>query len=129
LNGGTLVFIDKKMLIDPRGLRSQIIRDGVNILFVTTALFNLIASDFPECFSGLKYLLFGGEAVSVRSVQRIIRYGRPDRLLHVYGPTECTTFSTWHLVEGDYAETVPIGRPLSNLTAYVLSHDRQLLPT
>ena len=51
------------------------------------------------------------------------RPARPRRLLHVYGPTESTTFSTWHRVARrgrDGAVTVPIGRPLANTRVYVL---------
>src|SRR5262249_36574164 len=37
-------------------------------------------------------------------------------------PTECTTFSSWHEVkeEEECRESVPIGRPLSNGSCYVL---------
>jgi acyl carrier protein len=51
--------------------------------------------------------------------------------LHVYGPTETTTFATWHLVvEGveDGAATVPIGRPIANTEAYVLDARLQPVP-
>ena len=54
--------------------------------------------------------------------------GAPERLLHVYGPTESTTFATWQRVDrvAEGAGAVPIGRPLANTTAYVL--DRWLQP-
>jgi acyl-coenzyme A synthetase/AMP-(fatty) acid ligase/acyl carrier protein len=49
-------------------------------------------------------------------------------LLHVYGPTENTTFSTWHLVAqvDDDARTIPIGVSIANSHAYVL--DARLEP-
>jgi non-ribosomal peptide synthetase component F len=51
-------------------------------------------------------------------------------LLHVYGPTESTTFATWHevneVVEG--ARTIPIGQPLSNTRSYVLNKRGQVTP-
>jgi acyl-CoA synthetase (AMP-forming)/AMP-acid ligase II len=51
-------------------------------------------------------------------------------LLHVYGPTECTTFATFYPVSGveENARTVPIGRPISNTTAYVLDNYGNPLP-
>ena len=54
--------------------------------------------------------------------RRCWRAGGPRRLLHVYGPTESTTFATWHLVTtaDAGAATIPIGRPIANTTAYVL---------
>ena len=36
-----------------------------------------------------------------------------ERLIHVYGPTECTTFATWHMVEAvtPGARTIRSGVP------------------
>ena len=51
-------------------------------------------------------------------------------MLHVYGPTESTTYATWHLVEQvpDDAMTVPIGRPIANTTVYVLDKNMEPVP-
>ena len=56
--------------------------------------------------------------------------GAPQRLLHVYGPTESTTFATWHLVEHVEADarTIPIGQPISNTQVYVLNDALQPAP-
>jgi non-ribosomal peptide synthetase component F len=70
--------------------------ERVSVLFVTTALFNQLVQAVPDIFSTLRCLLFGGEAVDPRVVATVLERGRPARLLHVYGPTECTTYSTWH---------------------------------
>jgi AMP-binding enzyme/Phosphopantetheine attachment site/AMP-binding enzyme C-terminal domain len=47
-----------------------------------------------------------------------------------YGPTECTTFSLWHLIDSapDGVHSVPIGKPIANSTAYILDAARQLVP-
>ena len=56
--------------------------------------------------------------------------GPPRRLLHVYGPTEATTFATWFevkcVVEG--AITVPIGHPIANTEVYVLDKSLEPVP-
>lgn len=51
-------------------------------------------------------------------------------MLHVYGPTEGSTFSTWMLVKSvdEAATTVPIGRPLANTEVYVLDGRMELVP-
>src|SRR6185436_15598957 len=98
-------------------------RQGVTAMFLTTALFNELGRRVPGCFGGLRHLLFGGEAVDVRRVREVAEgVGRPGRLLHVYGPTETTTFATWEEVRevSGGAETVQIGRPIANTTAYIL---------
>jgi aspartate racemase len=52
------------------------------------------------------------------------------KLVHCYGPTEATTFTTSHLVApADVAgSTVPIGRPVSNSTVWILGPDHKPVP-
>jgi non-ribosomal peptide synthetase component F len=66
--------------------------------------------------------MFGGEAVDVRRVAAVAASGAPRHLLHVYGPTESTTFATWYRVTSEDVRraTIPIGRPIANTTAVVL---------
>ena len=118
------------MVLAPEELEDLIREQGVTTLFLTTALFKAYAVDAPRAFERLRYLLFGGEAADPTKGSRCVAVGRFGCLLHVYGPTESTTFATWHLVcevpEG--ATTVPIGRPIANTTAYVLDELLRLVP-
>lgn len=129
LNGGRFAVIARDVLLSPRNLTAEIQRQGVTVLFVTTALFNQIADEDPRAFEGLSCLLFGGEASDPSTVAAVLGTAPPERLIHVYGPTEATTFATWHLVRDlvDGATTVPIGRPIANTTALIL--DRYLNPS
>src|SRR5206468_252556 len=110
LNGATVVGISREVALSPKELRAALREQRVTILFLTTALFNQVAREEPQAFSTLRHVLFGGEAVSPAWVRKVLSAGAPGRLLHVYGPTETTTFATWHLVEAvaEEAETVPI---------------------
>ena len=130
LHGGRLVIIDKTVAISPRELSEQLEAHKVTTIFLTTALFNQVAHAAPAAFRSLRYVLFGGEAVDPNSVREVLRAGGPRHLLHVYGPTENTTFSTWFEVEevAEGAPTVPIGRPISNTQAYVLDAELEPVP-
>ncbi|HEY2416325.1 MAG TPA: condensation domain-containing protein, partial [Steroidobacteraceae bacterium] len=81
-------------------------------------------------FGSLDYLLFGGEAVDVQQVRAALLAGQPRHFLHVYGPTESTTFATWFQIGQIDADaiTVPIGRPLSNYRVYVLDGGLEPVP-
>jgi len=122
LSGATLVGLEREVSLDPAALGAAIRERGLTTLFLTTALFNLVARAEPAAFAPLAHLLFGGEAVDPAAVRRVLAAGAPRRLLHVYGPTESTTFATWHRVDEvpGHAATVPIGRALAHTTAHVL---------
>ncbi|MDX2705104.1 non-ribosomal peptide synthase/polyketide synthase [Streptomyces sp. PA03-6a] len=119
-NGAKLVGVDRDVLLSPERLMAQIERSGITTMFVTTALFNRLAAESPGGLGRLRYLLFGGEAVDPLSVRRVLELGAPKHLLHVYGPTETTTFATWQPVERVEGGSVPIGGPVSGNRLYVL---------
>jgi amino acid adenylation domain-containing protein len=128
LNGARLVGIRGDVLLSPKEFAVQIEKERISILFLTTALFNEMSRQIPAAFKSLHHLLFGGEAVDPGCVAAILQNGPPERLLHVYGPTETTTFASWHLVKsvGPGTATIPIGRPIAHTEIYLL--DRYLNP-
>ena len=125
LSGACLVGVPREVMLSPDDFAALLAGQRISALFLTTALFNQMAREVPRAFATLRRVLFGGEAVDPHWVRRVLAEGPPARLLHVYGPTESTTFSTWHPVSEVSAEgrTVPIGRPLSNTRLYVLDGD------
>ncbi len=130
LNGARLVGISKEVLLDSKSLVAFLQERSISAMFLTTALFNQIAAEAPDAFAGLRSLMFGGEAVDPGAVRQVLSSGPPERLLHVYGPTESTTFASWHQIENvpAGATTVPIGRPLANTTLYVLDQGMNPVP-
>ena len=130
LNGARLIGFTRNVILSPREFAAKIREHEITTIFLTTALFNQIASEVPDVFSSVRNVLFGGEAVDPKWVKEVLRKGPPQRLLHVYGPTENTTYSTWYLVQDvpAAATTVPIGRAISNTQLYVLDRHRQLTP-
>jgi amino acid adenylation domain-containing protein len=129
LNGATVVGIDRDIALSPSPFAEELRTNRITALFLTTSLFNQIIAAVPDAFATLRHLLFGGSAVDPRPVRECLRRGAPARLLHVYGPTENTTFSTWfhiHDVPQD-ATTIPIGNAISNTTIYVLDSRRRVV--
>ena len=126
LNGARLALIPRKDVLSPRDLE---IIDAMVTTMLTTALFNQVARDAPRAFTG-REILFGGESADPRSVAAVLGQAKPRRLLHVYGPTETTTFATWHEVRGIEPEamTVPIGRPIANTEVYLLDRQGEPVP-
>jgi len=130
LNGAALIGITKDVTLSPHEFAAQLREDGITTLWLTTALFNQIASEVPDAFAKLRNLLVGGSALDPRWIREVLRRGPPESLLNGYGPTEGTTFTTCHLI-GDvpeHATSIPIGKPIANTTVYVLDSHRQPVP-
>jgi amino acid adenylation domain-containing protein/non-ribosomal peptide synthase protein (TIGR01720 family) len=130
LNGAQLVGISRNTALSPYEFAREMREQKITVLFITTALFNQLASEVPLCFKSLRYLLFGGEAVEPRWVREVLRQGRPAHLLHMYGPTESTTYASWYEVEDvpQGERTIPIGSPVSNTECYILDENLQPVP-
>jgi thioesterase domain-containing protein/acyl carrier protein len=130
LNGARLVGISTPVLLSPKTFAAEIRAKKISSMFLTTALFNQMAREFPSAFQTVEHLLFGGEAAEPGCVRAVLRHAPPRRLLNVYGPTETTTFASWHKVGhvAEDARTIPIGRPIQNCQMYVLDPHLEPVP-
>ncbi|MFD8756068.1 amino acid adenylation domain-containing protein, partial [Kitasatospora sp. NPDC059577] len=129
LAGGTVVVAPPGAL-DAAALHAVTTRHDVTAVFLTKALFDLVAEQAPETFAALRVVLTGGEAASGVLMRRVLD-ACPDLLLaHVYGPTETTTFATHHPLTAADLEgpRVPIGGPLDAMRSYVLDARLQPVP-
>ncbi|MFE7853247.1 amino acid adenylation domain-containing protein [Streptomyces sp. NPDC057403] len=119
--GARLTVLDRDTVVDPQALERALGTHDITVMFLTTALLHRIAEERPAALGGLRAVLFGGERCDPRRVREVVEAGPPRRLLHMYGPTEATTFATWYEVPripGD--EPVPIGRPVGATRAVVV---------
>jgi amino acid adenylation domain-containing protein len=127
LNGARLVLMPPETP-SMRKLGEVIQQQRVSTIFVTTGLFNVLVDEGLKDLHTLRQVLTGGEAASVAHMRKAYEQLGEGGLIHVYGPTESTTFTTYHVVteESLRGATVPIGRPISNTETYLL--DPQLRP-
>ncbi|HVR07261.1 MAG TPA: amino acid adenylation domain-containing protein [Thermoanaerobaculia bacterium] len=126
LQGATLVILGRDVVLSAHRLEAEIRRLQLSVAFLATALFSCLAAAAPEAFAGLRCLLFGGEAVDASRARAVLAADPPARLLHLYGPTEATVFSSWHEVRAVPAgAAVPAGRPLAGTRLYVLDPELQ----
>ncbi|GGT22206.1 MULTISPECIES: non-ribosomal peptide synthetase [Streptomyces] len=128
--GGTVV-VPAEDRLDAHRLAALVARHGVTGVFLTTAWFNQIAADDPGALRGLHTVLTGGEAADPQAFVRI-RAACPQLALgHVYGPTECTTFTTLHALPPGKplpAGRVPIGTGLPGAAVRLLGPDLAEVP-
>jgi amino acid adenylation domain-containing protein len=127
LNGGELVLCTEQTLLNEHLLKETIERRHVNMMWFTSGLLNQWIDLDITIFAGLKTILAGGEKLSESHIDRL-RNQYPDiAIINGYGPTENTSFSlTYHITDKKIRQSIPIGKPLSNRTAYVLNSQQQL---
>ncbi|MFJ9106243.1 amino acid adenylation domain-containing protein [Streptomyces sp. NPDC102405] len=128
-NGARLALMRTEDVLVPEEFERLIRREGVTAMFLTSVLFHRLAYTRPQLFAPLRHVLFGGDRADPVAVAALGEH-RPQRLLNVYGPTETTTYATWHEIPADHpADTsIPIGGPLKNTRLYVLDDDGALAP-
>jgi amino acid adenylation domain-containing protein len=128
LNGASLLMMRRETVLAVDKLSDLIRRERITVFFVTTALFNALIDFDIDCFETVRTVLFGGEKVSLRHGLKAFEHLGRGRVIHVYGPTETTVFATYHPLDEmeKSANTLPIGKPLANTTAYIL--DKYWLP-
>jgi fengycin family lipopeptide synthetase E len=125
LNGGALVITNRDTLLSPAKLTRLISRHGVTTIWLTAGLFRALAANHLELFTGLRTVICGGEKVSAHHCN-LVRHAHPQiSLKNGYGPTENTTFTTVYDICQDFEFDVPIGRPISNSTVYILDDNLQ----
>jgi acyl-CoA synthetase (AMP-forming)/AMP-acid ligase II/acyl carrier protein len=121
LNGVRLFWAHQDTILDEVRLGEILRENKISILHLIPQLFNRLADRAPGIFAGPRYLLVGGDLVSPVYVNKIRNRYPALKILHMYGPTENTTFSTFFPVEKDYKTTIPIGSPIKNSTVYIVN--------
>lgn len=131
--GGRLHVISQERASDPSALANYFASHSIDCLkIVPSHLMALLASSTPESPIPRKRLILGGEASHWSLIDKIESL-KPDCLVfNHYGPTETTvgvaTYNVSRAERPPSAATVPIGKPISNLEAYILDSDLMPVP-
>ncbi len=128
LNGLPLYPIQKDKLLDFGYLEKYIKDNKITIINLTVSLFNKLIDYNPKVFDKARVILIGGEAVLPKTVNILKKNSPHIEIVNVYGPTENSDLSSCHIIEKQYEKSVPIGKPVSNSTCYILDKNQNLLP-
>ncbi|HET8841971.1 MAG TPA: amino acid adenylation domain-containing protein, partial [Ktedonobacteraceae bacterium] len=143
LAGGCLHILPYEVLTSGERMAAYARQYPLDVLkIVPSHLRALLASCPPEKQVFLvpgRWLVLGGEALSWSLLAQIQKLGGSCQILNHYGPTE-TTVGVLIKDLGQLSElviderirnggpTVPIGRPIANVRAYILDPEEQLVP-
>ncbi|WP_175671503.1 non-ribosomal peptide synthetase/type I polyketide synthase [Burkholderia ambifaria] len=129
LNGASLVVPGgRDTSLDQLG--PLLVDARVTILWLTSGLFAAMVDHAPDALRRLRYLVCGGDVLSLPHVARARALLEHGQVVNGYGPTETTTFATAYPVRGALAtgRPVPIGMPIQGTSVYVLDDDLNPLP-
>ncbi|HCX3065212.1 TPA: amino acid adenylation domain-containing protein, partial [Staphylococcus aureus] len=125
LNGGKLIVAKKEQLLNPIVLEQLINENDVNTMWLTSSLFNQIASERIEVLVPLKYLLIGGEVLNAKWVDLLNQRPKHPQIINGYGPTENTTFTTTYNIPNKVPNRIPIGKPILGTHVYIMQGERR----
>ena len=117
--GATVHIIPEELRLDLIALNDYFEQNNITHSFMTTQVGYQFATSIEN--HSLKYLSTGGEKLASLTPPEGFDF------LNVYGPTECTIFTTTYLVEKKMKE-IPIGKPLDNMRLYITDAQGHRLP-
>jgi amino acid adenylation domain-containing protein len=137
LYGGRLVVVPYLVSRTPEAFYDLLCREQVTVLNQTPSAFRQLISacesaDGEQSLS-LRFVVFGGEALELQSLQPWFdRWGdeRPQ-LVNMYGITETTVHVTYRPLTADDLRQVRgsmVGQGIPDLQVYVLDEEMQLVP-
>ena len=124
LSGGALCIAPQELILEPEGIERIIEEHQVTHLHTVPSLLETI-----ECksYTYLKRAISGGDVCKPSTAKKWSQY---CDFYNEYGPTEtCVTSLEWKYCQDEALPiAVPIGKPLSNTSAYVLDENLSLVP-
>ncbi|WP_258539555.1 non-ribosomal peptide synthetase [Chitinophaga oryzae] len=129
LTGGALHLFSKDTINDPKKINSYLRRRPLDVIKIVPSHWKALCSG-DELLLHQKLLIFGGEALDSGVTDSIRAAKASCTVVNHYGPTETTIGKLLHVVNPEqvYGKTVPIGKPFSNTSVYIVSPDGKLCP-
>ncbi|RZT77876.1 amino acid adenylation domain-containing protein [Micromonospora violae] len=130
LAGATMVTAEAQAHRDPQEMAVVIAREAVTTVhFVPSMLALFVEEPGVAACAALRRVICSGEALPPKLVNKLTATLPTVRVDNLYGPTEAAIDVTaWPCRRPEPDPTVPIGRPITNVTAYVLDDDGALAP-
>ncbi|HWX00078.1 amino acid adenylation domain-containing protein [Collimonas sp.] len=117
---------------DPEALKKLLVEQGIGVVHFVPSMLSAFLDAFDEQdFPQLQLVVCSGEALYAEQADMFYRKLPGCRLYNLYGPTEAAIdVSAWACLPSSTAALacVPIGRPIDNVSLYVLDSNLDPCP-
>src|SRR5215469_14216435 len=132
LVGGRTLIVEQETILDAKRFIDMIVEGRVNVVQVVPSYLEVLVSYLAQHsreLPDLRYVLVTGEALKKELVQRWFAAQPAIKLVNAYGLTE-TSDDTNHEVMDRVPdpERVPLGRPINNVSVYIVNEHLALVP-
>ncbi len=135
LTGASIVIYKQDVVLNPYDLMQQMKKDNVSIIQWVPSYLSLILEQTEqhpdeEFFDKVEFLLLGGETVKPKLVNQWFKHYPDTLLINNYGTAEVSDDTTINVIskEDELDNTVSIGKPMKNVSVYILDENMELCP-
>ncbi len=130
--GASVWLIPREYFSNPTILMDYIYESGATTLIWAVSamcfvsIMNALEYKTP---TGIKRVMFSGEIMPVKQLQKWQKHIPDAMYVNLYGPTEITCNCTYHILDREYEkdEMIPIGIPFPNERVFLLDADDRLI--
>jgi amino acid adenylation domain-containing protein len=130
--GGELHVIDREEVLSGSALGEYFERKEIDVVKLTPSHLRALLEGGGRGVVPRRLVALGGEACGWELVEQVQQLRPECRVVNHYGPTENTVGGIMREVgacaEGERSVSVPLGRPLRNVRAYVLDRSGEPAP-
>jgi amino acid adenylation domain-containing protein len=123
--GAALCIPDADQMLLPGYLRAWMRRENVTVAHLTPALGHVLAEGEEAALPALRYLFFGGDTLSPRTVDGFRRFAPEACCVNFYGATETPQAMGYHVIDPKDAKhrapRVPVGRGIDGAQLAILN--------
>jgi len=132
LVGGRTQLVEQEAVLDARRFIERIVDGRVAVVQVVPSYLEVLLSylvQYPSELPSLRCVSVTGEALKKELVQRWFAVKPEIKLVNAYGLTETSDDTNHEFMDGvPDRERVPLGRPINNVSIYVVDEHLSLVP-
>ena len=129
---GACIYFPEEEHYDPQRLLAQIQQHNITTINCAPSAFYGIVEACEgryQALQSLQWLILGGEAIVLDRLRDWLHSEHCHaKLVNNYGPTECTDIAAFYILDDIDHNTVPIGRPNTNVNLHLVNDAGQKVP-